>query len=153
MSTSDNTPAGGRKRLTAAERQAIESARLEQAKLTFEADRSKHWLTLWLTALRIGVLLPELPRFCEEHSWWTQDFRIDGFKQSFRIEGFNADISESSLKFQDFDRIRNSLERGLELLIQHLEELERERLERKRLQEQALAKLTDEEARALGFSR
>jgi hypothetical protein len=163
----DAKPAAAKKpakpRPTAAERRAQREAEREallkeQAakEAEFEKNRATIWQGLWARALRLELLVRDHTDIREQstHDWWFADFSVNAVEQSFDLEGQYRPVSCETLKYLEVDRIERSLETGLEYVNDYLAEKERLRLEAEeqaRRRQVALAKLDDEDKKALGL--
>jgi hypothetical protein len=128
----------------------------EERAAEFERNRPQLWSGLWAKALRLQLFIDRTPEVAEKNNWWFNEFRVDLHEQTFCIEcmGSGTKNSEKSLHAADLDRIMDSLESGLEMVNDHFAEVERLRLEAEEMQRRravALAKLSDEDKKALNL--
>jgi len=143
------------KRLTAAERRRAAEETLAAKRLAFEQERSSRWTELWAKALRLQALITQDSNMEERFrgdTYWGESFRLDAVKESFSIE--RKEITEKSLSYENAADCRSLVTGAITLLLDYCAEVERARLaeiEKRRLQDEALAKLSIEEIRALGF--
>ncbi len=149
-------------RPTAAERKAAREAAAAAAEAerqaqwaAFNAIRPQKWLELWAKAMRLQLLMESYPEVRENHDWWFCDFRVDAKAQTFCVETTGGSAhSQEKLHPSDVERIHQGLDMALEWIEEYEQEQERKRQEaliaaQKRAA--ALAKLNDEDKKALGL--
>lgn len=139
-------------RLAAQERERAENARLDAE---FDANREVHWASVWLKALQLYALTQEMPGLREENDWWFDRFRVNATAGQVTTSDFREGVTKASLTRSSRAELEEELDRALRWAEEHAEELERKRqeeLKRRELQKSGMAKLTDEEAEALGIS-
>lgn len=149
-------------RPTAAERRAAQAARAQEAEAQrqkawaeFNALRPQKWLELWAKALRLKVLIKEYRDVQSCHDWWFCDFHVDAKAQTFSTETLGGhSVSEEKLHPNDVERLHAGLDMAFEWIAEYEAEQERKRQEAliaAQKREAALAKLNEEDKKALGL--
>lgn len=149
-------------RPTAAERKAAREAeaaaaeaRRQQAWAEFNAIRPQKWLELWAKALRLKLLMEDYPDVAEQHDWWFTDFQVSAKSQTFSTETTGGSVqSLEKLHPGDVERLHQGLDMAFEWVDEYEAEQERKRqdaLIAAQKRAAALAKLTDEDKKALGL--
>ena len=137
-------------KLTAQQRRFQKEAESAAKAEAFEKNRAAVWLALWAKALRLALLVKDMPEpFRVHNSWWLEDFLVDAKEEYFTVNAtMSVQITQTHLSVDDVESIDSDLDRGLSLLDEFNAEEERKRqaaLELKRKREVALAKLSDED--------
>lgn len=107
-----------------------------------------------LRVLRLYILVKENPEFAEEFSWWCDRLSVNAQKETFTLDCVDGELAKDTLTYRQHELAVYSLSTGEQLMNDYLAEKERKRLaelERRWLREQGLAKLTEEQRRALGL--
>lgn len=155
--TASNRGTPARKRLSAAERAEVARANEERARIEFETRRPVLWGEFFSIAMRLQLLVRhrEFDGLTKAVSWWFDDFEVDAKKQTVSFDGSRG----KSIGFEEFtfgvaEFYMNSIKTGLDLAFEFREGRERRLREEQELRDRknaALAKLSDEERRALSL--
>lgn len=139
--------------LEEAERKAKEQR--EQALLQFNLARPQKWLELWAKALELELLAQGFPGVKEYNSWWFEDFNVNVKARTFSTSAMGHEpVTQECLNPTRFDMLNDELDQAFAWIEEFQVERERKRLEALLLAQQreaALAKLTEEDKKALGI--
>jgi len=144
-------------RLTAAQKRKQAESEYALLEADFEKNRQANWSELWIDALRLTLMLQDMPEnFKDENSWLEEYFLVNASEEYF-FKPFSKTIkvTRDSLTLVDFDSIRDDFNATFEAMAHYRAEQERLRLEeqdRQLKRSNALAKLTKEDKVLLGLS-
>jgi hypothetical protein len=147
--------ASSSKRLSWAERLERDKKLFADRQAQFEPQRETAWISAWARVLRMYILVSEHPDFARESGWWCDQLEVNAERETFQLDGMEGEAAKDTFTFKQHEQALNALSIGESLVKDFLIEKERRRqleLERRRLREQGLAKLSEEERRALGLS-
>lgn len=142
------------KRMTYAERQALQVQQEAEREALFASEREGAWAEIWPKVLYLFAAVTQNPALGRSANWWFYAFELDVRKETFRCDGLKAHVSKHTLSRLQYGYAKRSLETGLRLTQRFFEEEERryqEALRLNDLRQSALAKLTAEEIEALGL--
>lgn len=144
------------KRLSAAERRAALAQEAAAREAEFAKVRSARWLEVWAKALQLTLLVQSEHELRENNSWWFEEFGVTVTLGQERIDCQGLRVTEATLTQDFYERVQDSLQYGFDALATYLAEKEAARqaeLRRQELRRQGRAKLSDEEAEALGLPK